>query len=195
MKKPELKDFTTKNAEGVETTNYVEYGKAMESYADARANEAAETAKQKGILEGKTKAEEEAKLTAEEKANKAIKEKEEAFAKRELEFNQREFSASLKSGGYSEDEIKTLINLCGSDNTKNKASVDSLVAARKVANEALIKEIKSGIQGGQPVPKTGDGKTKNVEDNYGAKLGKIKANEMTKNGDADPFEYYTNNSK
>lgn len=189
MKKPELKDFTTKNAEGVETTNYTDYAKAMESYADARANEAAETAKQKGILEGKTKAEEEAKLSVEEKIAKALKERQDQISKRELELNQREFSSNLKAGGFADDEITVIIGLCGNDGEKNKATIDKLISARKIANETLEKQIKSGIQGGQPNPDGGDGKTKGNENNYGKILGEKVAAETKKNeGSFDSYK-------
>ena len=152
MKKPNLKDYAITKEDGTSTYDFDKYEKDLQSYLDDERRIASETAKAKGVAEGKKKAEEEAKLSEEERVQKALEEQRKALKDRELELNKREIKAIYKEAGYDEEEISNLLLLVNEDLDQSTKVAQTFASSRKKFVENKEKEIIQKYQIQQPNP-------------------------------------------
>lgn len=158
MKQPNLTDYLVKKEDGTESYDLEKYNKDLQSYLDNERRTASETAKAKGIAEGKKKAEEEAKMTEDERVAKALAERENELKSRLLEINKREIKVIYKEAGYSDDEIENLLVLVTEDLDSSKKVAENFATTRKNYLTQKEKELIEKYQGKQPDPSQGGGK-------------------------------------
>lgn len=182
MERPKIKDYYVEREDGTKEFDEDKYEKDLQSYLDNEKRQASETAKKKGIDEGKKVAQEEAKLTAEQKFAKDREQWEAEYKAKVIELNKRQVKQIYKESGYDDAEIDVFLELVTDDETSSLEKATKLCDARKKYEEGYKKKMTEEAQKNQ-ASQQGSGSSGSGELSYAAKMAQRvnKAFEMQNN--------------
>lgn len=178
MVKPTIKDYYIIKDDGSTEFNEEQYEKDLNSYVEETKRQASETAKKKGIDEGKKQAQNEANLSAEEKFAQRVAEFESQMKAKTIDFNKKMVKQIYKEKGFDDDTIDVLLNLVGEDETSSLDIANKLCDSRKRYEESYQKKFAEDVQKNQD---SQSGSGSNDENMSFAKQMALAKNEEIKN--------------
>lgn len=184
MVKPTIKDYYIKKDDGSTEFNEEQYEKDLNSYVEEAKRQASETAKKKGIDEGKKQAQNEANLSAEEKFAKQVAEWESQMKTKTIDFNKKLVRQVYKEKGFDDEEIDLLLELVGEDEKASLDKATKLCESRKKYEENFQKKITEDVQKNQG-SQTGGGSNGNENMSFAKQMALAKnaeINNMNQNG-------------
>lgn len=188
MEMPKVKDFNVTKEDGTVVFNEEEYNKAMQSYLDNERRVASETAKKKGVEEGKKLAKDEANLTAEQKLEQDRKSFQEEMRTMKVSFYKEKVKSMYKEKGFDDKTIETLLNLVSDDENSSIATAKALCDSRTSFEESYKKKYQEDLQKNQSNLPGSGGKPDNSDISFAKQM----ALEVNKRYDSTPNQNNNN---
>lgn len=146
MEMPKVKDFYITKEDGSTEFDEAKFNQAMQSYLDNERRVASETAKKKGVEEGKKLAKEEASLTAEQKLEQDRKAFAEEMRLGRTSLYKEKVKAMYQAKGFDDKTIQTLLSLVTDDENASLETAKALCDSRTTFEENYKKQYTESLQ-------------------------------------------------